>query len=219
VPAYEYDDDPARVDREVLWEFFSTEAYWGRWRTRDDVERQIAASWRVVGAYEPGSGRMVGFARAVSDGVVLAYLADVFVVAGARGRGVGTGLVRAMIDDGPGAGFRWMLHTLDAHALYERFGFRPPDATYLERPGVRQPSPPARAQSGRRRPTCGRGRAAPVPATPSPSPADRRPTRPPARARHRRRARGPDRGAGTSTRTSTSSHRRRRVDLDSGPPP
>jgi hypothetical protein len=39
-----------------------------------------------------------------------------------------------MVDDGPGAGFRWLLHTADAHGLYERFGFRPPAGDLLERP-------------------------------------------------------------------------------------
>jgi len=74
-----------------------------------------------------------------SDGVGLAYLADVFVVDDARGHGVGTALVQAMIDDGPGADFRWMLHTADAHGLYRRFGFAEPDTTYLERPGKHAP--------------------------------------------------------------------------------
>ena len=40
-----------------------------------------------------------------------------------------------MIEKGPGAHFRWMLHTGDAHGLYAKAGFRPPDRTYLERPG------------------------------------------------------------------------------------
>ena len=31
--------------------------------------------------------------------------------------------VATMIDRGPGASFRWTLHTSDAHGLYERFGF------------------------------------------------------------------------------------------------
>jgi GNAT superfamily N-acetyltransferase len=133
---FEFDDDPARIDVDTVWSFLSTQAYWGRWRTRTDVERQLTSSWRVVGAYLPDTGRMVGFARATSDGVALAYLADLFVVDDMRGKGLGKGLVRAMIDNGPGAGFRWMLHTSDAHGLYEQFGFRKPDETYLERPGV-----------------------------------------------------------------------------------
>src|SRR5437660_451624 len=101
------------------------------------IEGLLSASWRVVGAYLRDGGRMVGFARAISDGVALAYLADLFVVDDMRGKGLGKGLVEAMIDNGPGAGFRWMLHTSDAHGLYARFGFGRPDATYLERPGAR----------------------------------------------------------------------------------
>jgi GNAT superfamily N-acetyltransferase len=135
--AYELDDDPGRVDLDVVWAFLGREAYWARWRTRDDVERQVRGAWRVVGAYETASGAMVGFARAISDGVALAYLADVFVLPEHRGAGLGGRLVAEMIDHGPGAGFRWLLHTADAHGLYARFGFAPPDATVLERPGSR----------------------------------------------------------------------------------
>ena len=131
---FELDSDPGRIDLATVWTFLSTQAYWQRWRSRSDVERQITGAWRVVGAYERDTGRMVGFARALSDGVALAYLADLFVVDDARGQGIGKDLVREMIDNGPGARFRWMLHTADAHGLYERFGFAPPDATFLERP-------------------------------------------------------------------------------------
>ena len=130
---YEIDDDPARVDRDAVWRFLSTDAYWGRWRTRADVETQLDGAWRVVGAYA-SDGRTVGFARAVSDGVGFAYLADVYVDDAARGHGLGVELVRFMIDGGPGHGFRWTLHTADAHGLYTRFGFAPPDTTFLERP-------------------------------------------------------------------------------------
>ncbi|MGW5740190.1 GNAT family N-acetyltransferase [Amycolatopsis sp. NPDC003861] len=131
---YELDDDRARLDLDVVWKFLSTEAYWGRWRTREQVEAAIAGSWRVVGAYRGGS--TVGFARAFSDGVSSAYLADVFVVDSARGSGLGKEIVREMIDNGPGAQFRWMLHTADAHGLYRQFGFAEhTKGHYLEREG------------------------------------------------------------------------------------
>jgi GNAT superfamily N-acetyltransferase len=132
--AYRISDDPADVDPELVWRFLSTEAYWHRWRNRADVEAQLAGAWRVVGAYERASGAQVGFARAVSDGVAVAYLSDVFVLPGHRGHGLGKALMAAMIDDGPGRDFRWMLHTDDAHGLYAGFGFVAPDAKYLERP-------------------------------------------------------------------------------------
>jgi N-acetyltransferase len=129
---YEIDDDPGRVDAEAAVEFLTTQAYWARWRGAGDIKRQIAVAWRVVGAYDR-AGAMVGFARAHSDGGC-AYLADVYVLPGHRGTGLGKALVRMMIEDGPGAGWRWMLHTSDAHGLYRQFGFVPPNGRYLERP-------------------------------------------------------------------------------------
>jgi GNAT superfamily N-acetyltransferase len=53
------------------------------------------------------------------------YLADVYVLEECRGRGLGVELVREIVDNGPNADRRWVLHTRDAHALYERFGFGP----------------------------------------------------------------------------------------------
>jgi GNAT superfamily N-acetyltransferase len=131
---YELDDDPERVDTDAVWVFLATQAYWGRSRQRRDFEAQLAAAWRIVGGYEAGTGRLVAFARATADGVAHAYLADVFVLPQARGSGLGQELVATMIDRGPGANFRWSLHTADAHGLYRKFGFAPPNETYLERP-------------------------------------------------------------------------------------
>jgi GNAT superfamily N-acetyltransferase len=131
---YELDDNAGRVDRDAVWAFLSADAYWGRFRTRADFEAQLASAWRVIGVYETATGRQVGFARAVSDGVAFAYLADVYVLPHARGAGLGKELVATMIDRGPGAGFRWTLHTADAHGLYGKFGFAEPDSMYMERP-------------------------------------------------------------------------------------
>ena len=127
---YEVDDDPARVDLDAVWAFLSTDAYWGRDRTREEVERQVLGSSRVVGLYM--GDLQVGFARTLTDGRV-AYLADVYVLKDHRGRGLGVELVRAAVDEGPLPHLRWMLHTQDAHGLYEKFGFGPPDERYLER--------------------------------------------------------------------------------------
>ncbi|HEY2203834.1 MAG TPA: GNAT family N-acetyltransferase [Pseudonocardia sp.] len=139
--SYELSDDPARIDLASVCAFLRGEAYWARWRSDEVIAEQLRAAWRVVGAYDE-RGAQVGFARAVSDGHALAYLADVYVLAGHRGHGLGVRSVRLMIEDGPGAAFRWMLHTSDAHGLYARFGFTAPDPTYLERPS-RHPPPAA----------------------------------------------------------------------------
>jgi N-acetyltransferase len=129
---YEIDDDPFRIDPQAAVAFLTTEAYWGRWRDGKDITCQIAGAWRVVGAYDR-AGAMVGFARAFGDGGA-AYLADVYVLGAHRGAGLGQAIVRMMIEEGPGAGWRWMLHTSDAHGLYRQFGFARANGRYLERP-------------------------------------------------------------------------------------
>ncbi len=141
IGTYEIDDDPARVDPAAAVAFLTTGAYWGRWRGEPDIRRQIAAAWRVTGAYDQ-AGAMVGFARAASDGGS-AYLADVYVLPAHRGAGLGQAIVAMMVDEAPGAGQRWMLHTADAHGLYRQFGFAAPDGRYLERPAEyrRDPAP------------------------------------------------------------------------------
>lgn len=128
------DDDRTRLDRDWIWRMLSTEASWHRWRSRTDVEAQIDGAWRVVGVYDARDGRQVGFARAVSDGVHDAYLADVIVEPGSRGLGIGKLVMRTMVENGPGVGFRWTLFNSDAHGFYTQFGFAMPDRTAMVRP-------------------------------------------------------------------------------------
>lgn len=154
IGSYEIDDDPARVDPAAAVAFLTTEAYWGRWRAEPDIRRQIAEAWRVTGAYDR-AGAMVGFARAFSDGGS-AYLADVYVLPAHRGAGLGQAIVAMIVEGGPGADLRWMLHTADAHGLYRRFGFASPSARYLERPG-RDGAPGPAAVRGNRELTAGTG--------------------------------------------------------------
>jgi GNAT superfamily N-acetyltransferase len=134
---FELDDDPARIDVDEVHRFLSEESYWAQGRPRQTVERLVREATRVVGLYGP-DGRQVGFARAVSDGIAFAYLADVYVHPAFRGHGLGVELVREMVEAGPLAGVKWLLHTEDAHGLYERVGFARPSRKMLERPR-RQP--------------------------------------------------------------------------------
>ena len=79
---YDIDDDPARIDAGAAVAFLTTEAYWGRSRSEQDIRDQIRAAWRVVGAYD-SAGAMIGFARAWGDGGS-AYVSDVYVLAAHR---------------------------------------------------------------------------------------------------------------------------------------
>jgi GNAT superfamily N-acetyltransferase len=128
---YELDDDPARIDLDAVHEFISNDSYWARGRPREVQEELIGQSFRVVGLYH--GRRQIGFARAAGDSHLL-YLADVYVLPDYRGRGLGLELVREIVDNGPYAETRWILHTADAHGLYAKFGFGPPSERVMERP-------------------------------------------------------------------------------------
>lgn len=131
---YELDDDPARVDLEVVCDFLAGEAYWSKGRPRELIEKTFREASRVVGLYAP-DGSMAGYCRAASDEVVFAYLCDVFVLDGHRGRGLGKELVREMVDASPLKDLRWLLGTVDAHGMYRELGFREPSFRIMERPG------------------------------------------------------------------------------------
>jgi GNAT superfamily N-acetyltransferase len=121
---YELDDDRLRIDRAAVHAYLGGESYWAKGRTREQQDELIDASQHVVGLYK--DGRQVGFARAVDCvGAGFVYLADVYVLDECRGRGLGIELVRATVENGPYADRRWVLHTRDAHALYEKLGFGP----------------------------------------------------------------------------------------------
>ncbi|HEY5161038.1 MAG TPA: GNAT family N-acetyltransferase [Gaiellaceae bacterium] len=128
---YELDDSAARIDVAAVHDFLSTQSYWAKGRPYEIQERLVQAANRVVGLYH--ENRQIGFARTVSDGVVIAYLADVYVLPEYRGRGFGAMIVRFSVEEGPFARLRWCLHTVDAHGLYKKFGFAPPNARTLER--------------------------------------------------------------------------------------
>jgi GNAT superfamily N-acetyltransferase len=127
----ELDDDRRRIDPGAVYRYLREESYWARDRTREDVVRSIREAARVVGLYE--DRRLIGFARVISDEIHVAHLCDVYVLSAFRGRGFGVELVREAVDNGPHAGLGWTLATKDAHRLYERFGFSPPDKEVMRR--------------------------------------------------------------------------------------
>ena len=133
----ELDDDAARVDIAAVHDYLANHSYWARGRPLETVDRLVREADRVVGVYD--GDRQIGFARAFTDRATLAYLADVYVLPEYRGRGLGVELVRELVEAGPLARLRWILHTRDAHDLYRRFGFDQPSERVMER------TPPQRA--------------------------------------------------------------------------
>ena len=120
-------DDKSRLDLDRICAWLAT-AYWADTRDRATIERSLATS-RPYGAYAP-DGTQVALARAVTDFAVIAWIGDVIVDPAWRGKGIGTWMMRAVVDDLVARGVsRILLATNDAHEVYRRVGF-----TALRRP-------------------------------------------------------------------------------------
>jgi len=124
---YTISTEARRLDLDVIHGFL-VRSYWAEGRSRERVARAIEHSL-PFGLYH--GSEQVGFARVVTDWIVIAFLADVFVLEPHRGRGLGKWLVETVVGVPELQRVRrWLLGTRDAHALYRRVGFGEP------RPGV-----------------------------------------------------------------------------------
>lgn len=126
--SYTIEDSLAHVDFARVHAWLAS-TYWSPGVDQATVERAARHSALVVGAYGAPSAEgehapQVGYLRVVSDCTTFAWVCDVYVDKPHRG------LARAM------AGFalshpdlqglrRWLLATLDAHAVYAPVGFAP----------------------------------------------------------------------------------------------
>ena len=113
--------DRKRLQIEAIYKFLKEESYWAKERTREQTETAIKNSL-PFGVYK--GENQIGFARVVTDYATFAYLGDVYILEEFRGQGLSKWLMETIVDHPDLQGFRrWILATLDAHTLYEKFGF------------------------------------------------------------------------------------------------
>lgn len=125
--------DRVRIDVDVILAMLRA-SHWGGNMTRPMLLRAIENSV-CVSVFD--GDRHVAFARAVSDLATYAYLTDVIVAEDARGRGIGSWMVEAIVAHPDLQGLRRIaLFTRDAPWLYERHGFTTdrPSSVYMELP-------------------------------------------------------------------------------------
>lgn len=114
--------DPAKLDHAVIAQFLAS-SYWAKGIPSATVEKSLQNS--LCFAVLDGD-RQIGFARVITDRATIAYLADVFILPENRGKGLAKWLMECVLSHPDLQGLRrWMLATLDAHGLYEQFGFAP----------------------------------------------------------------------------------------------
>jgi GNAT superfamily N-acetyltransferase len=130
-PVIEVSTDRSRLDLGFIHTFLVA-THWAKDIPFATLARAIEHSL-PFGLYK--DGRQIGFARVVTDHATFAYLADVFVTQGERGKGFGKKLVDAVLAHPELQGMRrWLLGTRDAAGLYKQLGFaEPPDGYFLEK--------------------------------------------------------------------------------------
>jgi ribosomal protein S18 acetylase RimI-like enzyme len=123
-----YRTEQSAIDIAQLAHLFTT-AGWG-WRAADltKLAQLVEGSRYVVSAHD--EERLVGFARAISDGVTNAYVSTVAVLPEYRGRGIGAELVKRLLEGRET--IRFVLHAASsAQGFYRKLGFE--DATDMLR--------------------------------------------------------------------------------------
>ncbi|QEC50942.1 N-acetylglutamate synthase-like GNAT family acetyltransferase [Anseongella ginsenosidimutans] len=115
-----------QMDVQAVHEFLSRESYWAKDIPLRLVEESLKNSW-CLGAFDQ-NGRQAGFARLITDYTTFAYLADVFVLETHRGQGISKTMMEYIMQEPWVKNLRrLMLATIDAHGLYQQYGFVPLD--------------------------------------------------------------------------------------------
>ena len=96
--------------------------YWAEKRPAELIEKSMANS-ACYGIRSENDGRLIGFARVITDYATTYYLCDVVIDPAYRGRGLGTARVGYIEGLAEYAGLRGFLITRDAHGLYRKFGY------------------------------------------------------------------------------------------------
>lgn len=117
--------DKLKLDVGLIHNYLAKESYWAKNIPLAIVKKSIRGSF-CFGLYQ--NSAQIGFARVVTDHATFAYLADVFILDGYRGKGLGKWLIEEIMSHADLQGLRrWLLATKDAHGLYAQFGFMPLD--------------------------------------------------------------------------------------------
>lgn len=117
-----FSDDSNLIDVKAVHHYLSTQSYWAKGIPLKIVQKSIINSL-CFGVYK--DGKQIGFSRWVTDKATFAYLCDVYIEEEFRGLGLSKKLMSFMLFHPDLQGLRtYTLGTLDAHGLYEQFGFK-----------------------------------------------------------------------------------------------
>ena len=128
-----YTDDMAEVDEGMLGGFF---VGWPRSASPAQHLAVLQGSFRAVVAIDDAAGCVVGFVTMISDGVLTAAIPWLEVLPEHQGLGVGTELMRRVLEGAGGFYSVDLLCDAPLQGYYERFGMAPVPGVTLRRPGA-----------------------------------------------------------------------------------
>lgn len=101
------------------------ETGWAEW-SLDTFERALGGSWVVCTARDD-HGDLVGIGRLISDGALHAFVTEMIVAASARGSGIGSEILRMLVDESRRRGVHdiQLFAARGRAAFYKRHGFAP----------------------------------------------------------------------------------------------
>ncbi|MBD2092937.1 GNAT family N-acetyltransferase [Microcoleus sp. FACHB-1515] len=113
-----------------LLELFEQTAFWAKNRRSEDWRIAIANSKPIVTVWD--HDRLIGFARATSDGIFRATIWDVVIHSDYQGAGLGRKLVETVLmHPHVNSVERVYLMTTHQQKFYERIGFQPNSTTTM----------------------------------------------------------------------------------------
>ena len=113
-----------RADSDAVARLYREAGWWREEYTPDFIPAVLRKSFCVAGAFH--HKLLVGMGRAISDGVSDAYIQDVAVLEHYRGRGIGSGIISAIVAHLRRHDIDWIGLVGSPHTrnFYEKLGFR-----------------------------------------------------------------------------------------------
>ncbi|MBD2516226.1 GNAT family N-acetyltransferase [Nostoc sp. FACHB-973] len=131
-PQIEFSDRKSEIDLYQLQELLNISAFWAKGRSIEDLSIAIANSEPVISVWDHESERLIGFARATSDGIYRATIWDVVIHPEYRNIGLGSNLVENVLSH---PRMRWVervyLMTTHQQEFYKKIGFQPNTTTTM----------------------------------------------------------------------------------------
>ncbi|AFY42169.1 GNAT family N-acetyltransferase [Nostoc sp. PCC 7107] len=129
-PQIKFSDRHSDIDLYQLQELFNISAFWAKGRSIEDLSIAITNSDPVISLWD--DTKLIGFARATSDGIYRATIWDVVIHPDYQGTGLGSKLIETVLSH-PRMKLVECVYLMTTHqqGFYKKMGFIPNTSTTM----------------------------------------------------------------------------------------